>query len=242
MSTVTSVPFPALVTVVCAAVALTGCGVSIELGDGDVVERTETEVVDGIDVDRLRVETGNGQISVTGDDTDEISITARLRESDEGDASYSIRSDGAAIVVEGTCDGGWLDQCSVGFDVVVPAALAVELETDNGRVTVRDLEGRIEAETDNGEISGDGLGSPDVHVRSDNGRIELEFASSPEAVTATTDNGAVVIRIPDDGDAHDVSTSTDNGSIDVDVRSDPASDRSITVETDNGSIDVEYVP
>lgn len=239
MSFVTSVPFPALVSAVCAAVVLTGCGVSIELGD-DVVERTETEVVIADEVERLRVETGNGRITVTGDTTGDVTVTARLRESDDGDATYSVRADDGTLVVEGRCDSGWFDQCSVGFDVTVPTGLAVDLETDNGRVAVRGLDGPIEVETDNGEIAGDGLGSSDVQVQTDNGRIELVFTTSPDAVTATTDNGAVVIRIPDDGGAHDVSTSTDNGSVDVDVRTDPTSDRAIVVETDNGSIDVEY--
>lgn len=240
MSTIAVIPLPALVTAVCAAFALTGCGVSIDLG-GDVTERTESEVVDADGIARLRVETGNGRITVSGDDGDEITVTARLRESDQGDADWLLREDDDVLVVEGDCDGGWFDECSVGFEIELPAELAVELRTDNGRIDVDGLAGALDAQTDNGAISGDVLTSRTARVDTDNGRVTLVFAATPDDVTVTTDNGAVEVRFPDDGDAHDVSTRTDNGSVDVGVRTDPTSDRSISVETDNGSIEIAHL-
>lgn len=240
MSIVTTLPLPALVTAVCAAVALTGCGVSVDLG-GDVTERTESEVIDAAGIERLRVETGNGRITVTAGDTDEIDVTARLRETDEGDADWNVRDDGGTLVLEGRCDEGWFDECSVGFDVVVPADLGVDVETDNGRIDLDGLAGTVAAETDNGSIAATALQAPTVRADSDNGRIELRFSETPDDVTATSDNGSIAVRFPDDGGSHDVTTKTDNGSVTVDVRTDPTSDRSIAVETDNGSIEVAYL-
>lgn len=240
MSIVTALPLPALVTAVCAAVALTGCGVSIDLG-GDVTERTESDVVDAAGIERLLVETGNGRITVTAGDTDEIDVTARLRESDEGDADWVVREEGDALVVEGRCDDGWFDECSVGFEIVVPADLGVDVETDNGRIDLDGLAGPVTAETDNGSIAAGALRSSRVQVDSDNGRIDLRFTDVPDDVTATSDNGSIVVRFPDDGAAHDVSTTTDNGSVTVDVRTDPTSARTIDIETDNGSIEVAYL-
>lgn len=236
----TALPVSAVVAAVCATFALSGCSVSIDLGD-EVTERTETRAFDATAIERLRVETGNGRVSMTAGVRDEIVVTARLRESDEGDAQHVVREDEGTLVVEGRCDGGWRDECSVGFDISLPTGLDVDVETDNGQIDVDGIVGSVDLETDNGEIVAQGLSSSDVRARSDNGRIELTFAVTPDQVTASTDNGAIEIRFPDDGAAHEVSTSTDNGSVDVGVRTDPTSDRTITAESDNGSIVIGYV-
>jgi DUF4097 and DUF4098 domain-containing protein YvlB len=226
--------------VVVAVLAGSGCSVSIDFGDDDVTERTETEQVAASDIERIDVETGNGAIEIVGADTDTIELTATLRESDEGDATYVVERIDDALVVEGECDGGWSDECSVGLELVVPAELDVVATTDNGRIDLDGVRGAVRADSDNGAITGDDLASVFVDVETDNGQIELVFATPPDDVTATTDNGAVTIRYPDDGGSHDVRARSDNGSVDVDVRDDPAAERRLVVETDNGSIDIAY--
>ena len=46
--------------------------------------------------------------------------------------------------------------------------------------------------------------------------------------------------MPDDDDAYRVDVRHRHGSTDIGVRTDPASDRSITAHTDNGSVTVRY--
>ena len=240
MTTATALPLPALVTAICAALALAGCG-GLDMR-GDLTERTETETVDAADVERIEITTDNGRVVVTTGASDAITVTARLQESDTGDADHTLRADGGRLLVAGHCDDGWFDRCSVGFEVTVPEGVAVDVETDNGRIDLAGVAGRVDVETDNGTITGDGLASTAVRARTDNGRIDLVFAAVPAEVTASTDNGAVAIQFPDDGDAHAVSAASDNGAVDVDVRTDPTSDRHVTIETDNGAIDVAYTP
>lgn len=239
MSTIASTPLSAIVVACCAAIALSGCALSVDL-DGDVTHRTETENVAVAGVRLLDVSTANGQISVVAGDADMIEVTAHLQESREGDAEYRIDQQGDTLVVAGECDGGWFDRCNVGFDIAVPADLDVTIEFDNGRIVVEDLAGHVDVETDNGAITGRELDAGDVRARTDNGRIELLFRETPNDVAALTDNGAIAIRFPDDGEAHDVDASSDSGAVDVDVRTDPTSDRRIVVESDNGAVDVEY--
>ena len=58
---------------------------------------------------------------------------------------------------------------------------------------------------------------------------------------ATSDNGRVEVVVPDDGTAYRVDLRSDNGSETIEVPTDPASTRSITVRTDNGSVTARTV-
>ena len=134
MTTATALPLPALVTAICAALALAGCG-GLDVR-GDLTERTETETVDAADVERIEITTDNGRVVVTTGASDAITVTARLQESDTGDADHTLRADGGRLLVAGHCDDGWFDRCSVGFEVTVPedqierARLAVQRMVD----------------------------------------------------------------------------------------------------------------
>lgn len=237
MSFVTATPLPALVLMLSTAVALTGCSVSLDLGD-DATTRTEREVVAVDAHTRIEVNTANGEVTVRSAETDEIEIVATLREADEGDATYRIETDDDAVIVTGECDGGWLDPCSVGFEIDVPADLDVTVATDNGAIELDRIAGRVDLETDNGAIDAVALRSDDIRASTDNGAIDLDVVAPPDSVDAHTDNGAVTVRLPDDGVAYDVDADSDNGSVSIDVRTDPESDRRIVIRTDNGRIDV----
>jgi hypothetical protein len=240
MSIATNTPLPTLLIAALATLAVSGCAVKLDL-DADTTRRVENETVAATGISAVDVSTGNGSVEIVGGAGDEIAIRAVLRESDEGDADYSIETDGDRLIVSGECDSGWFDECSVGFTVTVPDGLDVDVETDNGRIVVDGVAGNLGVETDNGAIEGERLGSARVAARTDNGRIRLLFDAAPESVDVSTDNGAVAVVVPDAAAVYDVDATSDNGSIDVDVRTDPESDRHIVVETDNGSIDVRDV-
>jgi DUF4097 and DUF4098 domain-containing protein YvlB len=239
MSLAVSTPLPALVLAAFAAIAMSGCAVSLDF-DEDVTKRTEARTVPVGDLTHLDVSTANGTVSVATADVDDIEIVARLQESDRGDAEFSVDTDDDVLSLVGECDGGWLSRCSVGFDVTVPAGLDVDVRTDNGPIFVDGVAGRVDLETDNGAIEATTLEADDVAARTDNGRILLQFDAAPTSVEATSDNGAIAIRFPDDGADYDVDASSDNGPRDIAVRTDPTAERRIVVGSDNGAIDVEY--
>lgn len=240
MSNFALTPLPALALTALAAIAVSGCTASLDLGD-DTTRRIDESTLTVDDVQVVRVTTDNGQVRVVGDDVPDVELRAVLVESDEGDASYEVTTEDGRLTIAGECDGGgWFDQCSVGFDVVVPEDLDVSIETDNGRVEADGVAGTLDIATDNGAIDADDLRAADTTVETDNGRVELSFDTAPSAVDADSDNGAIVVRVPDDGSAYDVDATSDNGAIDIDVPSDPAAGRSIEVDTDNGAIDIEH--
>ncbi len=231
-------PLSGLLLAAAAAIAVSGCGVDVAFGD-DTTEWTETETIDVADLSAIRVDTSNGAVEIVGGARDTIDITARLRESSEGEARFTVREDGDVLTLDGECDGHWWSDCKVGFEVRVPPGFDVDVDTDSGRIAIDGIDGDVRASSDNGAIVGDGLTADDVSAETDNGAINIAFDDAPERVSAITDNGAIEIRVGG-GDTYDVEACTDNGAIDIGVRTDPDAERSITTRTDNGSIDVAY--
>ena len=107
--------------------------------------------------------------------------------------------------------------------------------------SVRRDENLLDLETDNGAIEADGIDADEVSARTDNGRIRLAFDTAPSTVEALTDNGAIVIRLPDDGERYDVSATSDNGHVDVDIATGDGANRRVVADSDNGAIDIEYL-
>ena len=241
MSLATSTPFPALVLATLASLAVAGCGVSVSFDDGDTTRRVVTETVDGDGLRRLDLRTDNGAVEIRGSERADVDVRVVLRERHEGDGEYSIDVDGDRLTVDGECDDGWFGNCSVGFVVEVPTGFEVDATTENGRITVSEVEGDVRLRSDNGAIDADGLHASVVDARTDNGRIRLGFRAAPTGVTVDTDNGAIVVRVPDSAGGYAVDADTGNGAIDVDVRIDSSAERFIVAHSDNGSIDIDDV-
>jgi len=63
MAIVTAFPLPALVTALCAAFALSGCGVSVDFG-GSAVERSGSETIVADGVRPVQIRTDDGRVVV----------------------------------------------------------------------------------------------------------------------------------------------------------------------------------
>jgi DUF4097 and DUF4098 domain-containing protein YvlB len=227
--------FTSLVLMVTTAIALTGCSVKVDVGDTERRVETETVPTDGIAA--LELVTDNGALDIRGGDVDDIEIETTYQEHERGDGTSSVRVEGDRLRVEGECDSSWFEQCSVSYRIVVPVDLAVSLETDNGRVDLSGLAGRVDVYTDNGAIEARLLAT-DVHAESDNGRVALTFAEVPRAVEARSDNGSVEITVPASEFAYAVDAESDNGDVDVSVTTDPSAERTIDASSDNGAVTI----
>jgi DUF4097 and DUF4098 domain-containing protein YvlB len=219
-------------------------------------ETTVTQTFDVAEVTSLQVGDENGPVEITGADVEQITVMADISRGLQATRHRAAVADGV-LVVDAECPHlpMW---CDVAYTITVPRDLPITVDLDNGRLTLRDLDGAITADgdngriellrlggelritNDNGRIEGSGLRSPIVDTDTDNGRTSLIFAEAPDFVTATSNNGGIAIVVPDDGDPYRVDARTDNGSTDVGITTDPTSDRSITVHTDNGSATVRY--
>lgn len=221
-------------------------------------ERTERFTVSAALVDRLLVDNDTGSVTIVGTDTDEISVEAEVS---DGLRHTGFRREvvGSTLELHGSCPVIGSMWCRVTYRIEVPRDLTIEVDTDDGRVGVSNVDGdlRIESDngaielsgvsgavtvdSDNGSITGSDLTSPVTDAESSNGRIELSYSVPPDTVTASGDNGGIEIVVPEIAIGYDVTADTSNGGEDILVTNNPDSPHKITSETDNGSITVRGV-
>jgi hypothetical protein len=221
-------------------------------------ERTEVSEVDAAGLRTIDVDNAAGSIRVVGvEGADTVSISARISDGWRK-SGHRVHRDGDRLVVEGSCPNFLSEWCNVRYTIEVPSDLAVVAQADNGRVTLTDLEGDVEARSDNGgvelaRIEGDVIADSDngsvtatdiraatAEATSDNGDVLFEVVDPPQSISGESDNGDVEVVLPRSDLLYNVATETDNGSVTMSVRFDPDSDRSITATSDNGDVSVHY--
>jgi DUF4097 and DUF4098 domain-containing protein YvlB len=207
----------------------------------------------------LTVESSNGYVIVESAETTGVSVTAKLRS--RADTLEKAEERVEALVVDMIQTGDNLllryrssDQpldvrkySGVSFEVTVPAQADVEVDTSNGAITVRGIEGKFNLDTSNGAIDIDDLVGV-VLADTSNGRIDvngfrgsldletsngaIDVVNVEASIDARTSNGRINFAGVLMGDNNDLRTS--NGAIEVKV----AADASITVDasTSIGSI------
>jgi hypothetical protein len=202
-------------------------------------ERAEQRTVPADAVSGLVVRSDAGRVDVVAGDADAIRVDATVRDG-------LVATDLDIAVVDGVlrirvgCSwltGPW---CKVDLRIAVPADLPVDVRTDTGRISATDLEGQLRLASDTGTIRATGLRSEEVNARSDASEVRLRFATAPRLVQATSDAGRVEVVVPP-GDAYRVDARTDAGRTQVDVRTDPLADRSITASSDARGVVVRYL-
>ena len=122
-----------------------------------------------------------------------------------------VETDGT-IHAEGPKTGNW----SVNYKLRVPRHLAAELHTENGGISVANVDGTVHAETTNGGISLSDL-SGDVHATTTNGGLHISLTGDSwhgAGLVAKSTNGGVHVTMPANYSAHLIA-GTVNGGTDV---------------------------
>jgi hypothetical protein len=165
---------------------------------------------------------------------------------------------GAIPEISGGCRGGLFTICRMNLDVALPADLPLtvrgtngritatgltgnlQLHTSNGAIDVTDSAGELNLGTTNGAITVEDGGSSAVYAETTNGQIDLECDSAPRTVEAESTNGAISIRVPNDGQEYRVEASTVNGRVETgSVPEDSDSFRTLSARTTNGAVTME---
>jgi hypothetical protein len=223
-------------------------------------ERTEVSEFDAGGLRSVDIDNAAGSVRIVGvEDADMVTVTARISDGWRS-TGHDVRREGDRLMIEGTCPVFLSDWCNVRYTIEIPSDLAVVAKADNGRVTVTDVAGDVEAASDNGRVdlariegnvvlhSDNGSvtateirGASRAEATSDNGDVRLEFLDSPDDVVATSDNGSIDVVISDVGDiAYKVDAESDNGTVSFPIRTDPGGDRTITAESNNGDVTITY--
>jgi hypothetical protein len=165
----------------------------------------------------------NGGISVKGWDQHQVLVRARVQTGaptqNEADAlSQQIRIDtgGAKIFASGP-ESRKNYQWNVSYEVFVPRRADLSLQTQNGGISISEVNGKIDFNALNGGVSLKRVGG-DVRGSTTNGGLSIELSGDRwdgEALDVSTTNGGVTMSIPENYSAN-LQTGTVNGSVNVD--------------------------
>ena len=234
---------------------------------------TETRHFAVSDQPTLVLTNSNGDVHLVSGPARQITVVAHKHtfagSEDQVQVDYQPSSDGKTLTVstnEGSgfnFDFGVFWRIGVDFDVTVPAATTLNVQTSNGSVDASGITGAITLNSSNGSIQADNA-SGMLRLKTENGSITVSGASaSGNSVFETsngsigfsgsldtsgsylfhTSNGSIDLTLPADANFQ-VSSSTSNGSISSDfndvtngqVGSAPFAQ--VTLETSNGSISI----
>jgi DUF4097 and DUF4098 domain-containing protein YvlB len=114
------------------------------------------------------------------------------------------------------------------------------VDVKSGDVSARALGGRIVLRTLSGDVTGADLTGAVVTAHSLSGDVDVDLASVPRTVTATTSSGDVTIAVPHTATAYAASADTHSGDHSVDVTVDPRSPRTLRARTLFGDTRIVY--
>jgi DUF4097 and DUF4098 domain-containing protein YvlB len=212
-------------------------------------------------MDPIRVDAGpNGGIRVEGWDQNEIRIAVRVSAWARDDeaarvmvSEVEIRTDGGRISSDGPRTER-RESWSASFRLMVPRSSNMDLETNNGGVSINGVTGRLEFNTTNGAIRLDDVHG-DVRGRTTNGGLDIRLTGSEwqgRGLDVTTTNGGVDLTVPRVYNAR-LETGTVNGGMRIDfpitvqgrigrnISTDLGNGGTlIRVRTTNGGVDIRH--
>ncbi len=201
-------------------------------GWGPLYEETRVLQAEHFDGMGIKVKTHNGKIAVEKADVPDVQITAivKARSEERLQATRIIAEHddtGLLVVRVEWPEGKRMNREGCSFEIVTPGAYGIVLDSSNGSLKIKGLEGEAVLDTSNGAITiVDHAG--DVHADTSNGALTFERIDG--SVVADTSNGR--IRVIDVTGSVDVDTS--NGGVNIEL-----SDRSrgpVRVDTSNGGV------
>ena len=191
-----------------------------------ISEQVSALVVDGRAA-AVTIETGDGPVAVT-----------EVYHYSDDRPGTSHRVDGSTLRLSDTGCRNDEVRCGVEFRVRMPSATTATVTAKAGAVKMTGLTGNVTVTTEAGAVEANGLAGDEVTITTQAGAASLEFAKAPKMVKASTQVGAVEVRLPG-GTAYAVDVATSVGPSDVSVQRDTKSAHKVQVKTEVGAIRVE---
>lgn len=209
----------------------------------------------------------DGWITITGDDVTECSVTATIIARAESDEKAQKIAEESNVKLEKFGSRMTLklekpvlrnnESVDIRFTAIVPKTCDLEINTDDGDITIENINGDIEIKTDDGkvnisQIDGDIIaGSDDGSITIDNVNIDNKLQRNNGRIDIQTDDGRVILsRIlgnikvrSDDGSARaegivgDVDMQSDDGRITAIYCKDAGGVYNVSMVTNDGAID-----
>lgn len=228
-------------------------GVAVVIAEGsEATERTSFTIIPVGSTFTVETEAGDITIVPSGDNRVHVVRVARFG---GRKPVFDEVQDGTGNRLSASCSSHWfMSECSVDYQVAVPAGLDVRLRSDVGDVRASNIEGGVEATTSTGDIevrgvdgalrlrsstgdvSAEGVRSDDVNASSSTGDVTLLFLDAPDTVSAVTDTGDVRVLLP--SGPYRTTTDSDAGDITVDIETSPTAQRTVEAHTNTGDVEL----
>ena len=164
------------------------------------------------EINTLRVSEVDGAISIEAGDTNEITLVAvakgklDLKPEKENQGLFETVLDGDTLRIGREEKKNrrkfrirhlWNDdRMRVQYTLKVPAKVSLDVNTVNGRIATRGIEGATEATSVNGSIDVEVAGTNELEASTVNGRVKARFTKSFNGAKFRTVNGGVVATLP----------------------------------------------
>lgn len=185
-----------------AMVLLAGCGIVAERRISHVDRRWPAVAIHHIEVREI-----DGAINIEAGSATEITMAATVhsrlapKSGQENLGYFTTEVNGDTLVIGRRENRRFRffhfgNDTRVDYELRVPAAVALDLRTVNGRIATRGVDGEMRAVTVNGRVNIETPGSNGVEAHTVNGRIEARFVKSFQGATLKTVNGGVTAALP----------------------------------------------
>jgi DUF4097 and DUF4098 domain-containing protein YvlB len=206
----------------------------------------------------LTVESRSADIEVRAGDVSEIKVERQF-ERNVFDSDPTEKYENGKLKLRDTGCGFLSLGCDTNYLLTVPKGLKLTLESSSGDVKVSGLSegadlksssgsievqnvgGSLRLESSSGDLEAQDLTATIVSTQSSSGSVDLDFAAAPQTVEAEASSGDVTIGIPPGDETYKLDTDTSSGDESTDdIKTDPASTRTIKATTSSGDVAVEY--
>lgn len=157
----------------------------------------------------LKVISENGPVSVKGGDAYAI-VVCKIAEDEAALREVRVTLRGSELTADGPAGDHW----TVAYQITVPRGAELDVETTNGPLAMRDVEGRVTAHALNGPISMRDIRG-DVEAITTNGPISISGRGGN--VKAIASNGPVSVKLEGDSWGGTLEAKTSNGPLSVKV-------------------------
>lgn len=179
------------------------------MGEQHVETITRSWPADGIK--RIDVNGVDGSVDVTAGSGNEISLVAHIRSRNfrpdpkKENHGYFVTSLDSDTLTIGRRHGVRMhrplflfssNEVEINYELRVPPTVDLALQTVNGRVATRGMDGGVEATTVNGSLDVEASGTREVSLHTVNGPVEAHFTKDFQGARFKTINGSVRAILP----------------------------------------------
>ncbi len=215
-------------------------------GTSDVTRRFPAAAVERVEVDG-----GAGNVTITGSDVDTIGVTVHV-ETGLRPTGHSEGLDGGVLRLRSTCPSIGSNFCRTDYTVSVPRSVALDVR-NNGAVTIEGIDGPLDASVSGGSLTvsdathvvsltahggsirATAISGPDLSLAARDGSITAALTRVPDTFALSATGGDVTVEIPPTPPMS-LSLAVHGGSSDVSVANDPASGRSLSAVVRDGDL------